>query len=70
MASDIRIIDLPTADTITASTYLVGDNVSSVGTVKFTYTTLGNILANTVYADTMVTSTELATLERLLGINS
>lgn len=46
MAQDIRIINLPTADTITASTYLVGDNMGSDGTVKITYQLLGDTIAN------------------------
>ena len=70
MANDVRIINLPTASTLTASSYMVADNSGSDGTVKFTYTQLGNILASTVYVDKMCTDAELTALETALGISS
>lgn len=65
-----RIIQLPDASSLTASTYFVGDNMGNDGTVKFNYILLGNTLAQTVFVDKMLTDSELTTLEQLLGISS
>lgn len=35
--ANMRIIDLPTASSLASSTYMVGDNSGSEGTVKFTF---------------------------------
>lgn len=68
--SQTRIIQLPDASSLTPSTYLIGDNMGGGDTVKFNYILLGTTLAQTVFADKMLTDSELTTLEQLLNINS
>ena len=67
--ANIRIIDLPTASSLASSTYMVGDDSGSEGTIKFTFQQLGSMLATTSYVDTMCTNAELSALESALDIS-